>query len=114
MLLQTDLQALACGPGLGRSAEALRLLEQSLNAPVQLLLDADALNLLADDGRIDGRLYNRVGPTIPDPAPAEAARLLIARSAKFRATASARPRTGRALSQPHCPERLRHSDCHDH
>lgn len=76
MLLQTDLQALACGPGLGRSAEALRLLEQSLNAPVQLLLDADALNLLADDGRIEGRLYNRVGPTILTPHPAEAARLL--------------------------------------
>ncbi len=75
-LLQTDLQALACGPGLGRSAEALRLLEQSLKAPVQLLLDADALNLLADDGRIEGHLYNRVGPAILTPHPAEAARLL--------------------------------------
>ena len=29
---------------------------KSLKAPVQLLLDADALNLLADDGRIEGRL----------------------------------------------------------
>ncbi len=75
-LLQTDLQALACGPGMGRSAEALRLLEQSLKAPVQLLLDADALNLLADDGRIEGHLYNRVGPAILTPHPAEAARLL--------------------------------------
>jgi hydroxyethylthiazole kinase-like uncharacterized protein yjeF len=75
-LLQTDLQALACGPGMGRSAEAVRLLEQSLRAPVQLLLDADALNLLADDGRIEGHLYNRVGPAILTPHPAEAARLL--------------------------------------
>ena len=75
-LLQTDLQALACGPGLGRSAEALRLLEQSLKAPVQIVLDADALNLLAEDGRLEGNLYNRVGPAILTPHPAEAARLL--------------------------------------
>ncbi|MCH2220024.1 MAG: NAD(P)H-hydrate dehydratase, partial [Dechloromonas sp.] len=75
-LLQTDLQALACGPGLGRSSEALRLLEQSLKAPVQLVLDADALNLLAEDGRLEGNLYNRVGPAILTPHPAEAGRLL--------------------------------------
>jgi hydroxyethylthiazole kinase-like uncharacterized protein yjeF len=75
-LLQADLQALACGPGLGRSSEALRLLEQSLKAPVQLVLDADALNMLAEDGRLEGNLYNRVGPAIMTPHPAEAARLL--------------------------------------
>lgn len=75
-LLQCDLQALACGPGLGRSAEALRLLEQSLKAPLQLVLDADALNLLAEDGRLEGNLTNRVGPAILTPHPAEAARLL--------------------------------------
>jgi len=75
-LLQADLQALACGPGLGHSSEALRLLEQSLKAPVQLVLDADALNLLAEDGRLEGNLYNRVGPAILTPHPAEAARLL--------------------------------------
>ncbi len=75
-LLQCDLQALACGPGLGRSSEALRLLEQSLKAPLQLVLDADALNLLAEDGRLEGKLYNRVGPAILTPHPAEAARLL--------------------------------------
>ena len=75
-LLQADLQALACGPGLGRSSEALRLLEQSLKAPVQLVLDADALNLLAEDGRLEGNLYNRVDPAILTPHPAEAGRLL--------------------------------------
>ncbi len=75
-LLQADLQALACGPGLGRSSEAQRLLEQSLKAPVQLVLDADALNLLAEDGRLEGNLYNRAGPAILTPHPAEAARLL--------------------------------------
>lgn len=75
-LLQADLQALACGPGLGRSSEALRLLEQSLKAPLQLVLDADALNLLAEDGRLEGNLCNRVGTAILTPHPAEAGRLL--------------------------------------
>ena len=75
-LLQADLQALACGPGLGRSSEAGNRLEQSLAAPVHLVLDADALNLLADDSRLEGKLYNRVGPAILTPHPAEAARLL--------------------------------------
>ena len=75
-LLQADLQALACGPGLGKSGEAIRLVEQAIKAPVQLLLDADALNILAEDSRLEGNLYNRVAPAILTPHPAEAARLL--------------------------------------
>jgi hydroxyethylthiazole kinase-like uncharacterized protein yjeF len=75
-LLQNDLRALACGPGLGRSAEAIRLLEQALKAPVPLVLDADALNILATDGRLEGHLYNRLAPVILTPHPAEAGRLL--------------------------------------
>jgi hydroxyethylthiazole kinase-like uncharacterized protein yjeF len=75
-LLQAELGALACGPGLGRSSEALRLLEQALKCPLPVVLDADALNLLAADGRLDGNLYNRIAPAIMTPHPAEAARLL--------------------------------------
>ena len=75
-LLETDLQALACGPGLGRSPEAVQLLEQSLKAPVQLLLDADGLNLLAADRRLESILVTRAAPAILTPHPAEAARLL--------------------------------------
>ena len=75
-LLATDLRAVACGPGLGRSSEATRLLEQATKAPLPLVLDADAINLLAEDGRLEGNLYNRVGPVILTPHPAEAARLL--------------------------------------
>jgi hydroxyethylthiazole kinase-like uncharacterized protein yjeF len=75
-LLQTDLRALACGPGLGRSGEAIRLLEQALQSPLPLVLDADALNILATDGRLDGNLYHRIAPVILTPHPAEAARLL--------------------------------------
>ncbi len=95
-LFQTDLQALACGPGLGKSSEALRLLEQALKVPVQLVLDADALNLLADDGRLEGNLYNRVGPTILTPHPAEAARLL---GCSVRDVQSDRLRAARELAE---------------
>lgn len=75
-LLAADLQALACGPGLGRSSDALIVLEQSIKASVQLVLDADALNLLAEDKRLAGLLANRTNPAILTPHPAEAARLL--------------------------------------
>ena len=75
-LLQLELQALACGPGLGRSGEAIRLVEQALKCPLPVVLDADALNILASDGRLEGNLYNRIAPAIMTPHPAEAARLL--------------------------------------
>jgi hydroxyethylthiazole kinase-like uncharacterized protein yjeF len=75
-LLQAELTALACGPGLGHSGEALRLLEQALKCPLPVVLDADALNLLATDGRLEGNLYNRIAPAVMTPHPAEAARLL--------------------------------------
>jgi NAD(P)H-hydrate repair Nnr-like enzyme with NAD(P)H-hydrate dehydratase domain len=75
-LLQAELQALACGPGLGRSAKPSGLLEQALKCPLPVVLDADALNILASDGRLEGNLYNRIAPAILTPHPAEAARLL--------------------------------------
>ena len=75
-LLQAELGALACGPGLGRGSEALRFLEQALKCPLPVVLDADALNMLATDGRLEGNLYNRIAPALMTPHPAEAARLL--------------------------------------
>ena len=46
------------------------------SVPFPLVLDADALNILASDGRLEGKLYKRVAPAILTPHPAEAARLL--------------------------------------
>jgi NAD(P)H-hydrate repair Nnr-like enzyme with NAD(P)H-hydrate dehydratase domain len=43
-LLTAGLSALACGPGMGGSDEALALLERSCALDMPLLLDADALN----------------------------------------------------------------------
>jgi ADP-dependent NAD(P)H-hydrate dehydratase / NAD(P)H-hydrate epimerase len=75
-LFQADLQALLCGPGLGQSAEAIQWLEQALDCPLPLVLDADALNLLALDRRLEAKLSKRTAPAILTPHPAEAARLL--------------------------------------
>ena len=68
--------ALACGPGLGDSLEASELLEAAIASELPLLLDADALNLVASEGNLQVALASRRNPAILTPHPAEAARLL--------------------------------------
>jgi hydroxyethylthiazole kinase-like uncharacterized protein yjeF len=75
-LLQADLTALACGPGLGDSLEASELLETAIASELPLLLDADALNLMASEWNLQVALASRSNPAILTPHPAEAARLL--------------------------------------
>ena len=75
-LMQTELTALACGPGLGDSLEASELLEAAIASELPLLLDADALNLVASEGNLQVALASRSNPAILTPHPAEAARLL--------------------------------------
>lgn len=75
-LLQADLTALACGPGLGASLDAIELLETAISGELSLLLDADALNLVASEGNLRVALASRGKPAILTPHPAEAARLL--------------------------------------
>ncbi|HYO28710.1 MAG TPA: NAD(P)H-hydrate dehydratase [Azonexus sp.] len=75
-LLQTELSALACGPGLGDSLEASELLETAIASELPLLLDADAINLVASEGNLQVALASRSNPAILTPHPAEAARLL--------------------------------------
>jgi hydroxyethylthiazole kinase-like uncharacterized protein yjeF len=69
--------ALAVGPGLGQSSEALELLHRTVEAPQPLVVDADALNLLAEHPVLAGRMARREAATILTPHPAEAARLLV-------------------------------------
>lgn len=64
--------ALVLGPGLGRSAWAEQLLSLCLDAALPRVLDADALNLMAQRSRPMGLGEN----TVVTPHPAEAARLL--------------------------------------
>ena len=75
-LLATPLTVLACGPGLGTSHQACALIEAACQLELPLLLDADALNLLAVEGELQLALATRDAPTLLTPHPAEAARLL--------------------------------------
>lgn len=67
---------LAIGPGLGQSDTALMLLRRVINSPLPLLLDADALNLIAMHPVQARNLSRRSAATLLTPHPAEAARLL--------------------------------------
>lgn len=67
---------LVAGPGMGRSAAAKQWLERAMQVEHALLLDADALNLMAQDPLLWELLRHRAAPTILTPHPGEAARLL--------------------------------------
>lgn len=72
--------AYAIGPGLGSDDAAIASLEQGLATPHALVLDADALNLVARDAGLAARLADRpaqgLPPAVLTPHPLEAARLL--------------------------------------
>jgi len=75
-LILAPLDTLIIGPGLGQSQAALETMRSALSAPCPLLLDADALNLVAQHADIARQLKARKHPTVLTPHPAEAARLL--------------------------------------
>ena len=68
--------AFAAGPGMGTAKTAEQLLREVLDAGAPLVLDADALNLIAASKTLQARLPKRNAPTVLTPHPAEAARLL--------------------------------------
>lgn len=70
--------AIAIGTGLGESREAHNLLSRALHAQADLVIDADALNLLAAEPGLQQKLANRqrLGTAVMTPHPLEAARLL--------------------------------------
>jgi hydroxyethylthiazole kinase-like uncharacterized protein yjeF len=67
---------IAAGPGMGRSARAMALLEQAAAARCAAVFDADALNLFSGHRSLAEVLRNRERPALLTPHPAEAARLL--------------------------------------
>ena len=71
-------QTVCIGPGLGQDDHAREWLEFVLSLKVRLVLDADALNLIAKDHRLRSLLCERGDPcqTVITPHPGEAARLL--------------------------------------
>jgi len=74
-----NLNCMVVGPGLGREPDASFWLSCALESDLPLVLDADALNIIATDSRIASLLKARKArkaSSILTPHPAEAARLL--------------------------------------
>ena len=72
----SQLDCVVIGPGLGQSGAALEILEFWLRKNIPLLLDADALNLIASHLHLAAIVVSRDAETVITPHPGEAARLL--------------------------------------
>jgi len=73
------------GCGLGEDALARAALTAALASPCPLVIDADALNLLAGDDALARACCRRPFATVLTPHPLEAARLLATESARVQA-----------------------------
>lgn len=76
LLQLSHINCLVIGPGAGTGPDTMLWLEAALQLPVPVVLDADALNLVACYPALAHQLRNRSAPAIITPHPAEAARLL--------------------------------------
>ncbi len=85
----------AAGPGMGREDPARAFLATAIHSARILILDADALNLLATDTALAAAAATRAAATLLTPHPAEAARLLGVATA---AVQSDRVRAARELA----------------
>ena len=73
---QRPITAWVAGPGLGTSDAAHSMLRNIVSCPLPLLLDADALTILAEDPALARSCRDRDVATILTPHPGEASRLL--------------------------------------
>ncbi len=80
-----ELQAVVLGCGLGQDEAARSSLRWALGLECPLVLDADALNLLAADDALQATLLSRQAATVLTPHPLEAARLLKCSSTEVQA-----------------------------
>jgi hydroxyethylthiazole kinase-like uncharacterized protein yjeF len=94
-VLGLDLDALVVGPGLGKGERAETLLAAALASDLPCVLDADALNLIAEDADLRKACARRAAETLVTPHPAEAARLLAETTAQVQ---SDRLKAARVLS----------------
>ncbi len=79
--LGQDLDVIVVGPGLGQSERADALVGAVLASDIPCVLDADALNLVSEDTNLRAACAKRKADTLLTPHPAEAARLLGAKTA---------------------------------
>jgi len=85
LLAETGIGAFAVGPGLGQSDTAMALVGAAIGKAQPLVLDADALNLVAREPVLQNALAARKNPTLLTPHPAEAARLLACTTSDIQA-----------------------------
>jgi hydroxyethylthiazole kinase-like uncharacterized protein yjeF len=74
-VLDAGADAMVIGPGLGTGDAARAHVAHALRLEIPLVIDADALNLIARDGELASGVTARAAPTVLTPHPAEAARL---------------------------------------
>ncbi|MGE5652194.1 MAG: NAD(P)H-hydrate dehydratase [Bacillota bacterium] len=77
--------AVTIGPGLGTSNAARDILTRALLSGAPLVIDADALNLIASSDDLRLKLRSRGHPALLTPHPLEAARLLNTSAARVQA-----------------------------
>ncbi|MES2104185.1 MAG: NAD(P)H-hydrate dehydratase [Pseudomonadota bacterium] len=80
-----SVNAVVIGPGLGLSPASSDVLSKALQQARKLVVDADALNLIAANADLQKLLASRTGATILTPHPLEAARLLGISAAEVQA-----------------------------
>ena len=95
---QRPINAWVAGPGLGGSDAAHAMVKSLLALPLPLLLDADALNMLAEDTALAELCRERSAATILTPHPGEASRLLHTTVANI---GQDREGSARAIAQRH-------------
>jgi hydroxyethylthiazole kinase-like uncharacterized protein yjeF len=83
--LGLDLDAIVIGPGLGQGERAETLLGAVLASDIPCVLDADALNLIAENEDLRKACARRGAETVLTPHPAEGARLLALTTADVQA-----------------------------
>lgn len=76
---------LVVGPGLGRTPWSEQMLQQAIKSGLPLVLDADALNILAEGRVVPVAAHQQHKPWLLTPHPAEAARLLGITTAEVQA-----------------------------
>ena len=92
--IRSDVLVVGCG--LGQSPAAQKVLYDALLLDLPMVLDADALNLIAQRPDLRGMLHGRKAATVCTPHPGEAARLL---ECKTEDVQNDRPGAVRALAQ---------------
>lgn len=91
--LGQNLDAVVVGPGLGQSERADTLVGAVIASDIPCVLDADALNLMAQDSDLRAACARRSADTLITPHPGEAARLLQSSAQEVQADRLAAART---------------------